>query len=1702
MKTILKFIGILGILVFSFSKNYSQDPVISYIIPDIVTPGMNSYIEIVGPYNNNFGFGNDGFYLNNPGDSVRVLPLNLSDTNKLVFGPVIVSWSGRLISSQVFAKPNLNPNSSYWAELNQEYRIPVRVIVQKQSRLFSNIDTIYIVKPSTIGDLRANPNQVFGDGNLSRRSRRGAIIADSLILNDRNYNVSTMDCDPYVAGNQGYLPFVLISKGKILGSARLSSINANGGLSQPQNAGPGGGGGGGNFCDGSLLNPLIGSNGGDGFTGGGPGGRNATAGGSNAFQNYGVSTGSNGSSLNGVPAPSLGWYESSGGGTGHPFGLSGFGCVNGDNCNPTGGYGGGSGFRQNSTGGSGGYISPGLPSLGSLINGGQIHGNPQGIPIAGGSGGASGNPQAIHSCSGSGGGGGGAIRVFSRLEINSLKLNANGANGVSSANGSGGAGSGGYISIQSKIAVINDTLSALGGSGGGSGLVLFDAPSSVNMSFQPAISNFTRGITTDTTSFVRKKFTITGSKNAYARAIQIYVKPESGNWYLDTNYTNLQNITNWSKEITLDGNDSLYFLVAVQDFDTSFTSQYFTVHRLTTSQASANILNLMKYPEIKGDTLRKLKILSCPESEVFDSATIRNVGTAPLMLETNKAQFKNGNVGFSFVGPIRLVFISPKDSIKIKVKFTYKKGQLWIIRDTLEIPHNDGVSPNRPWKIAYEIQIDTLNYDTYNFDFTKAVDTVDFGLICIGSQQEDKLFIKNLSIITLDFEQPVLQDNVNYNTLMKDFENVQPRQSAELLIRFQPKQEGNLISKLFIRSKQCPTLIDTVVLRGFGIKIDIPTERPINKEIDTLNFGKVCVNQSKTLEFIFRNRSNTEITFQNFLITRSFEHFSTDFISRRSLNKNDTCLSGITFIPKRTGIIQGILLYNTVDCPDTYDTLILIGQGVVSNLTFKPGGIFGSVKIGNKETIEIVLTNEDDGEVYIESLPTLPPPFRLINVTPAPPTVLQKNQEMRIRIEFEPLSEGLFTFDYRVFSINRNFACDDTADIRLTGVGTTSQVQVSADSVYFGRVLWCQNIQDSIIIKNGGLAPFKLKKPAGIEGKDKDNFTIASEPLEIEVLPGESKFYYIRFWGQPGPDGMKEAELVIETDDQMKPQIRIKLTGFIEKLDISFIPPVLNFNMNFINDSEKMNVRVTNKGTFRRRLYSVTSSDNQFTVQPQVAVLDAGSSADFEVTFSPKSKGYFTTSLLFRFDTPCSDSISINASGSGSDGYFKYTDKINFGILSNCEEIIDSVSISSLDPPGAQIDTMFITGTDARLFRFVNVVVFPYSFRGREALVRYIAFNPNRATEGIKTARVETKVSIRALKSDLITELSGEVKSPVSVNPQVVNFGNVVVNSSAQNRVTITNISKKPFRIKEILPLSLPLIFSYNPDYKNYQLNPGVSVDINLIFTPNLEIQYNDILKIVIELTNCEDTVSVKLEGRGAPPISVSLILPELTVEPTLRGFKLPVKAIVNESLNQPIKANLSATIRYHKNLLFVSSISNGRIDNYRELADSIQLTFSVDNVAFISDTITITELICDALLGNVEMTDLVWEAVSINSTNQIGNINTINGKLTNIICKEGGNRLVKNIQPVDIKISPNPSDCLFDIEINYLEKGFYNVYLTDNKGKQVLIYSFHSNFEKQLDTFPVQRFSLDMSNFSSGVYFIILKTPEMVKVKKLFLIK
>jgi len=413
----------------------------SYIHPDAAAPGMAVYTEIIGP-NIRGNFGPDGI------NQAQIELVNPADASRIVVGPSVTSWDGRMISQTFYVRAN--------ASLGP---VPFRVITSTGT---TAVDEFYIVEAQTIPSNL--PSGALGSGgDYGTVSRRNTMVVESLNLGNGTYTVSDIDPDPNTIGNQALLPFTILSKGPVSINGELT-VSATG-----MNAIAGGGGAG----------ARDNTNGGRGYTGGA---------GTQALG--GVGSGADGSgwdggtSITGTPG-GMGvgprWWDDQGGGggTGFPFGrggIAGTWYAEGG-FNSPGGIGGGSGGGEKATpdssfgGGGGAYATAGGHSgPWNGLNGGRPYGNALIVPFAGGSGGAAGN-QFGDGRGGNGGAGGGAIHIFSNMMVEVKgKISADGADGESTQgvhkSGGGGAGSGGAIAITAPIIKMCGELSVRGGIGG------------------------------------------------------------------------------------------------------------------------------------------------------------------------------------------------------------------------------------------------------------------------------------------------------------------------------------------------------------------------------------------------------------------------------------------------------------------------------------------------------------------------------------------------------------------------------------------------------------------------------------------------------------------------------------------------------------------------------------------------------------------------------------------------------------------------------------------------------------------------------------------------------------------------------------------------------------------------------------------------------------------------------------------------------------------------------------------------------------------------------------------------------------------------------------------------------------------------------------------------------------------------------------
>ncbi len=1588
-----KFLLLTSILMLTLTSSLISQPRISYIIPDIGAPGMNVYVDIICPFDpdnvpasaQNFWL--DSIYRNNPGDVVRLECVNPSDAQKITFGPIIVSWGGRMISSQVFIRPSVQPNSWDWNLLSSSFRIPYKVTVMGVS---SNIDTFYIVNPFHIGDATGIAHWTLGSGSLGKRSKRGAMIVDSMILANVSYNVSTIDCDPSTPANEAFLPFVLLSIGKVQGGNN-TKITVDGEISaggHGGHAGPGGGGGGGRFCD-VNSGGTQGDDGGDGFTGGGKGGENRVIGGGGSLKSVGFGTGSNpskGYSINGIypPKQNPNSYEASGGGTGHPFGKPGVGTADGNSDDPMGGFGGGSGYQQRKNGGSGGYATNGISS--GTQNGGRMYGNSMVVPIAGGSGGASGNPQKLNpfsaiECSGSGGGGGGAVRLYAPI-ISNISLTAEGGEGHTGDNGAhGGGGSGGSVSYHTRIAINGGIANTTGGMGGGvpggAGRIRHDYPiwNFGPVTVPPEATKY-RGPTTDTSNFVKRQFNLTGSRNV-AENLHFFIKPESGVWQEIIQV--LPPVANWQIPLDLQGDDSLYFFAVIQDVTNPF--QNMTDHlwdpEAVMSQSAANIFRVILLPVIDSDTLISFRIVGCEGNTHDDTIQIHNIGKANLIMRMDSSGFKNPGSGFSIVTPTNIVSVAPADSQEVIVRYTYQPGQTGIIRDTLIIYNNDYESRYKPWQIAYEAIIDSVDY----------------------------------------------------------------------------------------------YLLD--ILSPF--------------HIDTIDFGKVCVGDKKEVYFNFKNASSIDINIAD-LVFSSTTDYDGGISGKRTIPLGDTSTIYVSFKPTSEGIITAKLFVSSLECPSVIDTVTLIGEGVRTDITFSNDITFTDIKVGTRDTLTTYLRNTGSSDALITTLPILNPPFKVLYSVPSVPILLKKDEGVEVYIEYAPTVEGNDSTNYFAYSVMQGKSCIDTAFIRVKGNSVIPLIELNKYSIDFGLLGMCRTKLDTIIVTNRGTGAVSITSRGQITGANPAFFRIVTEPSNVPytLLPNSSEMYIIEFIPSVGASGTKNADFSISTDEPSIPNIVVPLTARSDSIRVS-APSMIDFGAVPIGEIRTQTITLTNNSEFDVHVLRVEIDNSNVSLNPQTATIAAnGGTADFDISMNFINSGVQTAHLKFIFDIPCPDSLIVDVKGDGLVGNIENTTSLDFGILAPCEDSVLIVMVTNTGTASIELlPNPYLRGLDKSLFNILDTNSYTKILNPGDSCFIDVQFHPQGSTDGIKQAELAIPIFMNNDTMEVVTSLRGERRSGILMIPNQVAFGNVTVGSTAERKLVLKNVGTLPVTI---VPISFFGNFRTNPDPIPITiLQPGDSLVVTIQFTPDSLKYYEDTMHFGIQVLTCIDSVSVIVNGRGSPEKSMRVWLPHLPdVSPDQDGYRIPVYGKLENPNETLMGSTFVADIGFDSTLFFPVSMSKGNILSLSRDRKNVVISIQVSDVNISKTDSLLTEIIGYTLLGDTTYTDLRWLDFQWTGGETINPPTMENGSLEIQICRRGQDRLLRHGSPIAMSVSPNPADEFLEVNITVLETGSYKIELMGLTGDGSKIKEWDVKLNSDID----YHYNLELENVSSGIYYLILKSP------------
>lgn len=1590
----------------NFNKLKSQT---SYVFPDIAAPGMVTYFEIIAKANDFSFFGPDGFSLNNPTSIVKIRIVQQQPQNIDIasFGPISVSWQGRVLSSYIYVNPDVQPADWDWEKSGTFVIIEVLNGANKVGEY-----RIDIVRPFPFGNKSGVSENVLGQGQLGKRSRRGAMIVDSMILGNQVYTVSKVDTDLSLAGNQGYLPFTLISKGPIRGTGVTSEINVN---ASTLNGGPGGGGGAGAFCDVQLGASNTGTEGGDGFTGGGPGGQNGTFGSVNQKKASGNGSGDKiagplwgGSSINGiVGGTSTTAHESSGGGTGHPFGLSGDGCSDGVGCNPLGGNGAGSGYRQLSVGGSAGYATEGLGSGGGSQTGGKVYGNAFGVPLAGGSGGGGGNPQGISFCAGYGGGGGGAIRLQAE-NITNVRIKANGANGGNATliTANGGAGSGGFIDFHTKLGFANVTVEANSGNNGGLGRVRFNT--FTNSANYPVVTNSFAGSTyfgfsIDTTTYLSKTITkIYGSVSTQIYTndkLTLYLKHgKNGDWnaigkptIYDPNTGKWEfNLDISAYKAAITSSNKYFYIAAGVEIDNPSTTMYRYEPRVVFSQSAANILIADLQPELKTQTRAAKKVFACGNSLITDSLWITNIGEGLLEVDLVNDWVKN-NQGFSLIAPVGKQNLNAAESLFVKFSFDPTGKTSGIYRDSLKLftnmPGNNGLR-----YLLVEIDLDKYAIEANDVSDNK-IDTIDMGVVCKGQVANARFKLKNLTSSQINVNRYEFSTNFS-----SDFEltnavigTINVNDSKELEVKFSktttityPNPIVGLV-KFFIPN--CPEAIDSVYVK----LVVSDTELEIVDAAD-LDFGDVILSKSKTKTIRIRNKGPQEAQIDaNLTLTAPFNLLATRPTLPMRLKTGDILELDVEFTPTVAGVstldknIQTISdgFGENLSCVANLD-FTLRGIGINSNFEYPSEIDFGYVFVckDNKDTT-FTIKNKNNKIVKFANI---------INIEGNDPTLFEVSfdpanlnkeygfdEELEFKLTFK--SKGQPNgFKSALAKIDLIFTEDNSTETILVGLkGHIEGIETSVipnNVVNFGDIpLNINSGPQKVTIKNIG------KLTRNYNYLNKPDITVV--PAQFTLLPDQEQV--IDVYLKVGTEGNYQDSIKIE-EEYCNTFFTLIILANAIKSEVRIEPLTLDFGTKSPCMTEDLFVDVINDGkidvTFVRAEITGTNSNlfSILNVVNNVNLISGGGNLRQNIRFSnpTKIKGDFSADL-------------------------KVT------ILENGVEITYTIPINVKVNSGLEV-TPIVNNTIE--LDFGDVVV-------NQSLTKQFTFE---ATE-----------NWRIVVNNINPTLPNEIK---------VNTQNLID-----------------------ADLSGGNTYNWDVTFSPSAVGP-INGQIRVFYKIN-----ND--------ENCMEDVLLLIKGNGAAKVSISVddMTIDPTNDNVKIPVKMRIAEGL-ENINAMKIDTLAISYNYtqfYPNSAENGVILNSEIS---DIANNTATTYISSNVFNLDTTeINVVSLVGSALLGNVQKADLKIEKSIFNQENLIGEKIIKNGSLTTIVCEEGDNpRLLTNSTPM--KLSVNVNNNILNLSCEVIELGHHKLEIYNLNGELLKSNQFEhtlSNYKNYEFNFNIDEFTNGM---------------------------
>ena len=427
-------------------------------------------------------------------------------------------------------------------------------------------------------------------------------------------------------------------------------------------------------------------------------------------------------------------------------------------------------------------------------------------------------------------------------------------------------------------------------------------------------------------------------------------------------------------------------------------------------------------------------------------------------------------------------------------------------------------------------------------------------------------------------------------------------------------------------------------------------------------------------------------------------------------------------------------------------------------------------------------------------------------------------------------------------------------------------IAVNPLSLDLGSVAVGSTASSPLTLANNGTADLNV---TGLNITGSGDFSVPTAGLPHLIAPGDSIVLDVSF--SPAAPGTSNGTLTVVSNDPDSAEIAVGLTGIGIACDLDLSPLALDFGTIPMNSTSDLSATIRSIGDLDCEVTEIfVDASPEFVVNAPGTPfpLTPGSSAMLQVSYTPVDAGADLGSVLLSTTDPDQPVLVLQLSGA-AEAPVGLCDidvsplALEFGPVAvgasstlavdigNTGTATCSVNSLSLDPAG-----------DFRLI--APLPALPLILEPGVTVSLSVEYSPSAAGAGAASLFVASDDPDEA-RVEVTLSGTGSV-CEIAASPMSVDFGDVLIGSSARRTVTVSNPGLIECSIATVAVIGDPSEFSIEPIDLPRGILPGASLDLGIGYSP--VDAGPDRVSLEIGLSDASlPKIMVSLSGNGVLPV-------------------------------------------------------------------------------------------------------------------------------------------------------------------------------------------------------------------------------------------